>query len=96
MTEFHPGELVGIPADVAGGAFPDECFVTIHTVSGPVSGFVARQNILGEGNRVKGVVRDVTEDTVVVWIQGSFFTTTGLAYLPRSWAQSNLAPSDQV
>lgn len=93
MIQLERGNEVGIPCDVKQGAFPEENLITIETISGPVSGFVNRDSILkleGESGYIRGVVHDVTEDTVTVWIRGSFFTTTGLAYLPYEWATSHL------
>ena len=97
MTRLERGEEVRIPCDVKQGAFPDEHLITIDTISGPVSGFVTSDKILrleGETGYIQGVVQDVTEDTVIVWMRGSFFTTTGLAYLSREWAGLHLEPLD--
>ena len=44
----------------------------------------------GHEGFIRGVVREVSADTVTVEVHGSFFTTTGLAYLRRDWANSNL------
>lgn len=87
------GQAVGIPCDVGQGAFPNEHLVTMITTDGPVSGFVTTDNLARiEGDRglLKGVVVQVGEETVTVRVRGSFFTTTGLAYLPRDWAASHL------
>ncbi len=95
MSQFSQGDAVGIPCDVGHGAFADEYLVTILTVTGPISGFVTRDDfydIEGDKGNLRGIVIDVAEDTVTVKIRGSFFTTTGLAYLPRDWALTNLKP----
>lgn len=93
MPKFTPGELVRIPCEVQRGAFPTEWLVTFETAEGPVSGFVQSDYVeRAEGHEgfIRGVVREVSADTVTVEVHGSFFTTTGLAYLRRDWANSNL------
>jgi hypothetical protein len=67
--------------------------VTFETVSGPTSGFVRedRINFVDEGTGyIFGVVKDVLEETVAVVVEGSYFTTTGLAYLNKDWAKSHV------
>jgi hypothetical protein len=95
MARLEIGQQVGIPCDVGHGAFAEEYLVTLITVEGPVSGFVSQENLIeteaGKG-LLKGVVVELEEETVTVKVRGSFFTTTGLAYLPKDWASSNLKP----
>jgi hypothetical protein len=43
----------------------------------------------GEGY-VNAVVKEVSAETVTVVVDGSFFTTNGLAYLNRDWADSHV------
>jgi hypothetical protein len=93
MADFKPGQTVVIPCDVKSGAFPGEFLITFDTVDGPVSGFVNQDKILNvkdDKGYIKGAVEAVSDDTVTVWVRGSFFTTTGLAYLSHEWARSNL------
>lgn len=99
IGKFELGQVVGIPCDVKPGAFSGEYLVTIDTKTGPISGFVRTERLSGgEGGitYLRGVVQEVTEDTVTVRIHGSFFTTTGLAYLQSEWARSNLADLAQA
>lgn len=76
------GQQVWIRCTVQPGPFSDEPLVTIESIEGPVSGFIARDEIRegpsGE-HRVRGAVRSIERTFVEVWIQGSFFTTNGLA-----------------
>lgn len=93
MNRFEVGKFVGIPCDLGSGAFVDEYLVTIETAEGPVSGFITKENlelIDGEKGVLRGEVVELGADTITVKVRGSFFTTTGLAYLPRDWAASNL------
>jgi hypothetical protein len=85
MIHFEPGQAIGIPCDATQGAFPGECLVSFESKTGPVSGFVPAENIerFGSETYLRGVIKEVSEDTLTVWVQGSFFTTTGLAYLSR-------------
>lgn len=87
MSMIETGTEIKIPCEIAEGAFPKEHFVTFNTKTGPVSGFVASDQIEtdDQGNTfLIGSVIDVDEDTITVRIEGEFFTTTGLAYLSPS------------
>lgn len=93
MAHIEEGQTVGIPSDVEPGPFPDEYLVTIETVEGPISGFVRDENLRKAGEKkgyVRAVVLKVSSDTVTVSVEGSFFTTTGIARLAQGWARSNL------
>jgi hypothetical protein len=76
------GQQVWIRCTVQPGPFSDEPLVTIESVDGPVTGFIASDELKagpGGEQRVRGVVRNIERTFVEVWIQGSFFTTNGLA-----------------
>ncbi|MDE2227577.1 MAG: hypothetical protein KGM97_09295 [Alphaproteobacteria bacterium] len=95
MASFAAGDSVQIPCEVQVGAFPTECLITFETLEGRVSGFVRREalrDISGSKGFLPATVVDVKKDTITVRVQGSFFTTTGLAYLKRDWADSNVRP----
>lgn len=83
MSELTPGEKIYIPSTVQGGPFVGERLVTIETKEGPISGFVPGDCVIErtDGSFIMGVVKSVTEDTLTVLLSGSFFTTTGLAFL---------------
>ena len=80
-----PGERIWIPVEAAEGAFPGESLVTLETNLGPVSGFTSKKDLhlIGDRYHMEAEVQEVSEDTVTVNLRGSFFTTTGVAYLPR-------------
>ena len=91
---FKQGNVVRIPVTVRPGAFINERFISLESLSGMISGFVSAENVLdvdGDRGFIQGTVLDVKQDTVVVRIKGSFFTTTGLAVLSRDWAASHLS-----
>jgi len=93
MARFTPNQSVLIKCEIQAGPFPNECLITFETVDGPVSGFVRRDNVrlLSEGEGyVNAVVKEVSTETVTVVVDGSFFTTNGLAYLNRAWADSHV------
>ena len=95
MAAFEPGQTIGIPCDVFPGAFSHEALVVLDTKRGEVSGFVNRDELLELDNDhelLRAKVVDVTEDTLTVRLRGSFFTTTGLAFLSPDWARSNARP----
>ena len=84
MGPIEAGQEIRVRCNLAPGPFPDEFLVTVETISGSISGFVSESNVIkiGEDNFVRAVVRDVEKDRISVWIGGSFFTTTGLAFIP--------------
>ena len=93
MQKFAVGQTVRIPCEVQRGAFPTEKLVTLETAEGPISGFVRAENVVGikgHDGFIEATVEAISSDTVTVFLRGSFFTTTGLAYLNRDWADSNL------
>jgi len=96
MASYTPNQSVLIRCEIQAGPFPTESLVTFQTVDGPVSGFVRSQNVRkltgGEGY-INATVKEVSAETVTVVVEGSFFTTNGLAYLTRAWADSNVSVS---
>lgn len=84
MSQFHPGQEVLIPSEVGKGPFPGEQLVTFDTKSGSISGFVRDTMIAERGGRkfIRAIVREVTPESMTVWVQGSFFNTNGLAQVP--------------
>lgn len=99
MPKFTPGESILIRCEVQRGAFPHEMLVTFETADGPISGFVRSdsvKNIQDHEGFIPAIVKSVTADTVAVVVRGSFFTTTGLAYLKRDWADLHVQPARAV
>lgn len=95
MTTLKSGQTVGIPCHFGTGAFPDEYLVTFESTKGPVSGFVKEEDFEKTGEnqgRIRALVLDLTPQALTVKVYGSFFTTTGLAYLPPEWAGSKVRP----
>ena len=80
------GQQVWIRCTVQPGPFSEERLVSVETVDGPVTGFVRTEELRSDDHFVRVVVRDVAEEYVEVWIRGSFFTTNGLANVPRELA----------
>ena len=92
MLQFTRGVEIGLPCKVFPGAFSHESHIVIETVNGEVSGFVKNEELLRiEENTgyVRAIIVDEDEDTITVSLNGSFFTTTGIAHFARDWAQSN-------
>lgn len=77
------GEQILVPVSVGNGAFPTECLITFDTKDGPVSGFIKSERIQRRngGTFVTATVLDISADSITVRLPGSFFTTTGLAYI---------------
>jgi hypothetical protein len=90
MPTFRVGEFVGVQCEVQPGPFSEERLVTVETTDGAISGFVRESELRRDGDRwqVRGKVRSVSQDVIEVWILGSFFTTNGLANVPRHLAMA--------
>ena len=82
------GQHVWIQCTVQPGPFSEERLVSVETVDGPVTGFVRTEELRSDEHFVRGVVRNVAAEYVEVWIRGSFFTTNGLANVPRELAMA--------
>jgi len=82
------GQHMWIRCKVQPGPFTEEPLVTVESIDGLLSGFVATDELktVDRERYVRGIVRHVTRDHVEVWIKGSFFTTNGLANVPRELA----------
>ena len=96
---FKPGQIINIPCTVSTGAFTGEVFITIESDRESISGFVPREylsRIDGEYGLIPATIQDVSKNELTVTIRGSFFTTTGLAYLSQEWAQSNVKPVQEA
>ncbi len=89
MNHVSLGQSVRVPCQVQPGPFAEEVLVTFDTMEGVVSGFIDAEEIESDTSGAKfmtAIVRDVSEETVTVWIKGSFFTTNGLASISRDQA----------
>ena len=93
---YTPGMVVGVRCTVTSGAFPDERLVTFEAIDGTVSGFVKPEEIetIGGEPHLRAVVRAVASDRLTVLVNGSFFTTTGIAYLTPSAEVQPIAASE--
>ncbi|MFN8545538.1 MAG: hypothetical protein U0807_15210 [Candidatus Binatia bacterium] len=98
MQEFERGQRVLVPCDVQPGPFTSEKLVTIRSGTDVTSGFVRSEFVAWSGSPedsqafLMGVVERATPDSVVVRVPGSFFTTaSGMAALPKSWAEEHLS-----
>ena len=94
MASYTPDQSILIKCEVEPGPFPTEWLVTFQSSDGPVSGFVRRENVRrvagGEGY-ITATIKDVSSETITVVVEGEFFTTNGLAYLNRVWADSHVS-----
>jgi hypothetical protein len=93
MRQFSVGQQVKIRCEVQRGAFPTELLVTFETREGPISGFVRSedvQRIERHEGLISATITEISSDSITVIVKGSFFTTNGLAYLKRDWADSNV------
>lgn len=94
MPTFNPGESIAIRCKIQPGPFPDEFLVTVETTEGPIAGFVRKEGTIERGGErlLVGVVVKATSEFLEVRLKGSYFTTTGLADLPRDWVKTNVEP----
>ncbi len=91
MFGMKIGDEIGVKCEAQPGPFSEERVVTIETVHGPISGFV-RANELKETApgewKVRAEVRAIHGDELEVRIKGSFFTTNGVASVPKRLAMA--------
>jgi transcriptional regulator of nitric oxide reductase len=90
MMKLERGSVIGLPCKVNPGPFDDELLVEFDTLDGKVSGFTNRSNIRENGGRqfIRATVKSVSGETVTVMVQGSFFTTNGLANVQSNSIES--------
>lgn len=83
MASLTRGDRILVRVSVDKGAFPNESLITFDTKFGPVSGFIRSEQIrVRDGDSfIEGDVVEVAQDAIAVKLHGSFFTTTGLAYI---------------
>lgn len=81
MANFEVGAEIAIPCEVNPGPFSNEKLISFETLNGPISGFVRESELkqVDEDWFVKGVILKVGYDALEVMVDGSFFTTNGLA-----------------
>lgn len=88
---MNVGDVIYVECQVQPGPFLEERVVTIETLQGPISGFV-REIELKEGGKdewmVRAKVRAIRGDELEVLIRGSFFTTNGVASVPKRLAMA--------
>ena len=84
------GDVVGIRCEIRPGPFSEERMITFDTVGGPVSGFVRVPDLIEVGSQwyVRAIIQGVADDELTVRARGSFFTTNGLATVPRRYAMA--------
>ena len=80
------GDRVLVPTEVKEGAFPGEKLVTVRTSEGSISGFAKADFVVAKsgGQYLLAEVKGVSSKVLTVKLFGSFFTTTGVADIPRS------------
>ncbi len=90
MSEMKVGDVIGIQCDVRPGPFSDERMITFDTVDGPISGFVRETDLKQKNSQwyIRAIIQDIQDDVLHVRVKGSFFTTNGLASVPRRYAMA--------
>jgi hypothetical protein len=91
LRKMKIGDEIGIQCEVRPGPFSEERMITFDTKHGPISGFVQESdlNLINSQWYVRAIVQEViSEDELAVRVKGSFFTTNGLATVPRRYAMA--------
>jgi hypothetical protein len=90
MSGMKVGDMIGIQCDVRPGPFSGERMIKFDTVDGPISGFLRDYDLTQKNSQwyVRAVIQNIGEDTLEVRVKGSFFTTNGLATVPRRYAMA--------
>lgn len=81
MSKIEVGSYIGIPCSAQDGPFDKELIVEFESLDGTISGFADVENVREEGGQhfIKGQVRSIENKIVQIWVEGSFFSTNGLA-----------------
>ena len=81
MTNFKTGEHTWIKCNAQPGPFPSEMAVEFESVDGPISGFVQEKELrqIDDEWLIHAQIKAIHNDVLEVWVQGSFFSTNGLA-----------------
>ncbi|MXW92847.1 MAG: hypothetical protein F4114_13395 [Rhodospirillaceae bacterium] len=93
MKLYEPGTVIEIPCSIAAGAFPTEYFVAIPLDGEVINGFVPTHYIsenVGSSAYIPGTVERVAGSTLTIRMPGSYFTTSGIADISRTWAERNV------
>jgi hypothetical protein len=90
MEQIRPGMKIKIPCKVRPGPFSDDRLITLNTVDGYISGFVKEKDLITKDGKqfIGGVVQLIETHHLVVMVKGSFFTTNGIANIPRETAMA--------
>ena len=85
---MNVGDTVGIQCTVQPGPFSGERLISFDTVDGPISGFVKDADLTEIKAQwyARAVIQGMMGDVLTVRMKGSFFTTNGLASVPRRFA----------
>ena len=85
MTNYETGEYIWIKCNAQPGPFPGEMAIEFESVDGPVSGFVQEKELRKAGDDwlIHARVNEVHGSVLEVWVEGSFFSTNGLANINR-------------
>ena len=89
MKGLKVGRNIRVPCTVQPGPFSEERLVSFDTVDGPVTGFVREEDVKQLGGDqwfIKATVLSFDKDIVEVRVDGSFFTTNGIATISRGMA----------
>jgi len=81
MQNVQTGSLIGIPCKVSDSAFDGEVIVEFDSLTGWIAGFARAANVreTDAGKLIEAEIISVEEDHLVVNVDGSFFTTNGIA-----------------
>lgn len=84
------GDTIAVQCELRPGPFSDEFMITFDTIDGPVSGFVRRSELRQRESQwfVRAIIQNIRDDILEVRVKGSFFTTNGLASVPRKYAMA--------
>lgn len=91
MSGMKVGDIIGVRCQVQPGPFSQERVITVEAITGPISGFVREDQLLQSVDGVwlvRAVVQKMRPNELQVLIDGSFFTTNGVASVPEHLAMA--------
>lgn len=90
MHSFKVGDFVDVRCEVKAGPFSEEKLVEFKTIDGVQSGFVSKDKLTEKDGKwlLRGKIQAIHNDSIEVWIEGSFFNTSGLANISTEIAMA--------
>ena len=79
------GAIIWVPCEIKQGMFPTERYITVNVGTGTVSGFIPREDVKEEEDRVRAVIARVQGNSGALLFRGEIFPTTNPVTVSTVW-----------